>query len=477
MYKLFSADGIRGRVDSGILSSESLERLGLALAIWWRETTPHPEILIGRDTRESGERIKQRLVMGLTRGGVRVVDAGIITTPAISFLIIHTGVFCGGISISGSHLPVIENGIKIFNEFGMKVDDKTEDSLAELFTETFPSRFRNLPSPIIKSERLADVYVDELIAEYPAFRFSQKIAVDYANGAASMVGGRTLSKLRIKPLSVNISPNGTNINLHSGSEYARHSPKEFAREFQRYGCDIGVALDGDGDRVVFIDKSGRFFDGDMILAALALDLKQSGRLRNNRVVVTQMSNSGLMDHLKKHEIETSVVKNGDKHITDALLKDDLILGGEQIGHIIIRTSNKRVTGDGLRTMLWVLNELVDQPGREIEDLIGGLRKWPQVNAAVYLRERTSVAASQIPGLESLLDSIRQTAPDLSRLECRPASTESSYRIMLEATGTPIHILAELTRQTALHIQKELDSLGQPIEILDCVGGGHIHLAG
>jgi phosphoglucosamine mutase len=477
MDKLFSADGIRGRVDSGILSSESLERLGMAFAVRWKEIASHPEILIGRDTRESGERIKQHLVTGLTQGGVRVVDAGILTTPAISFLIIHTGVFCGGISISGSHLPVIENGIKIFNEFGRKVDDEEERLLQELFIGYLPDRIGRLSSPVVKNERLADVYIDELISEYPLFRFDKKIAIDYANGAASIVGGKTLSKLSIKPLSVNISPNGTNINLRSGSEYARHSPKEFAREFLRYGCDIGIALDGDGDRVAFIDRDGRFFDGDMILAMLALNLKQSGKLKSDKVIITQMSNSGLKNHLKKQKIATGMVRNGDKYITDALLQEDLVLGGEQIGHVIVRTNNKRVTGDGLRTALWILNELVKEPKREIGDLMGGFRKWPQVNTAVYLRQRTALAVNQIPGLESLLESIRQKAPDLSRLECRPASTEPSYRIMLEAVDTSTHILAELTRQAARHIQKELDSLDQPIEILDCMDGGRIYLSG
>ena len=133
MGKLFSADGIRGKTDYGVLSPESLERLGSVLAIWWRESTPAPEILIGSDTRESSERIKHHLVMGLTRGGVKVVDAGVITTPAVSFLIVHVGNFCGGISISGSHLPSIENGIKIFDGSGGKIDDATELYLEDLF--------------------------------------------------------------------------------------------------------------------------------------------------------------------------------------------------------------------------------------------------------------------------------------------------------------------------------------------------------
>ena len=477
MEKLFSADGIRGRTDNGILSPESLERLGMALAVWWKESSASPDVLIGRDTRESGERIKQHLVKGLTRGGVKVVDAGIVTTPAISFLIIHTGFFCGGISISGSHLPVIENGIKIFNETGAKTNDVTELHLQELFHNHLPERTDFVPAPVIKTECIIDAYIDELIAEYPSLKLDKKIAIDYANGAASIVGRKTLSALSIKALSVNGSPNGTNINRRAGSEYARHSPKEFAREFRRYGCEIGIALDGDGDRVAFIDKDGKFFDGDMILAMLAHDLKQTDKLKNDTVVITQMSNTGLEHHLKKHGVDIKTVRNGDKYITDALLKDDLILGGEQVGHIIIRTNHKRITGDGLRTALWVLNELVTESAADISDLMDGLRKWPQVNTSVYLHKRTTLSASQISGLSDLLEKIKQQVPDLSRLECRPASTEPSYRVMLEAVETPIHILAELTRQVARHVQGELKSLGHPVEILDCVDGGHIHLSG
>ena len=473
MKRLFSADGIRGKTDHGILSPESLERLGMVLAIWWRDLSPTPEILVGSDTRESSERIKQRLAMGLTRGGVKVIDAGVITTPAVSFLIVHTGGLCGGISISGSHLPAIENGIKIFNEAGVKIDDVTESYLENLFSSDPPKHKRSPSARLMKMHHLVDDYINELLAEYPALKTGKRIAIDYANGAASTIGGKTFARIGLKPLSLNMSPNGTNINRRSGSEYVRHSPLEFAREFRRYGCEIGIAFDGDGDRVAFIDRNGRFFDGDMILAMLALDLKQAGQLRNNTVVITQMSNTGLEHHLKNHDIQIQTVRNGDKYITDALLKEDLVLGGEQVGHIIIRTNRKRITGDGLRTALWILNELGKRHVPDISDLMGGLKKWPQVNASANLNQRTTLSAHEIPGLAELLETIKQQIPDLSRLECRPASTEPSYRVMLEAAETRVHVLASIARQVAEHVQHQLECSGHPIEILDCVDGGHI----
>jgi phosphoglucosamine mutase len=474
MGKLFSADGIRGRVDHGVLSSTSLERLGYALAVWWKEQDSSPKILIGKDTRESGERIKQHLVKGLTRGGVKVVDGGTLTTPAISFLIIHTGAFTGGISLSGSHLPVIENGIKVFNQNGLKIDDATEAIIEELFSFDPPRQTGILSAPIESAPHLVDLYVKKLITEYELIGLHKKIAIDYANGAASAIAAKVFSGLKIKPLSVNISPNGTNINRKAGSEHARHLPREFATEFKRYGCEIGIALDGDGDRVAFIDQHGKFYDGDMLLSMLALDLRNHGKLSNDTIVITQMSNSGLEQHLKTHNIKTRTVRNGDKYITNAILDENLTLGGEQIGHVIIHTDETRVTGDGLRTALWVLSELCEQPGAVLGDLMGGLRKWPQVHTSVYLHERTTLMHHQLSGLSEFLERVREKIPDLSRLECRPASTESSYRIMLEAQETPIHILADFARQIAAHVQRELKSEGHPVEILDCINGGHLN---
>ena len=475
MDKLFSADGIRGRIDYGILSSESLERLGRALAIWWESQDHSAKVLIGRDTRESGERIKQHLVKGLTRGGVKVIDGGILTTPAISFLIIETGDFSGGISISGSHLPVIENGVKVFNRNGIKLDDETELNIEGIYASNPPQCKGISPAMVANAHGLIELYIEKLISDFNLECLGKKIAIDYANGAASVVAERMFSKLKIKPLSINMSPNGANINRRAGSEYARHAPREFANKFKRYGCEIGIALDGDGDRVAFIDSGGKFYDGDMILSMLALDLKNQRKLNNDTIVITQMSNSGLEHHLGDHNIKTKTVTNGDKYITNAILDEGLILGGEQIGHIIIHTDETRVTGDGLRTALWVLNELCNQPLAEIGDLMGGLKKWPQVHTSVYLNERTVLASNQISGLLELLERIKEKIPDLSRIECRPASTEASYRIMLEAQETPIHILAGLVNQIAQHIQRELKSDGYPVEILDCINGGHIAL--
>jgi len=211
----------------------------------------------------------------------------------------------------------------------------------------------------------------------------------------------------------------------------------------------------------------------MLLATLAADLDLQGFLINRRVIITQMSNSGLKEYFQNSNIQVHMVRNGDKYITDAMIDNNVILGGEQIGHIIIRTDNTRVTGDGLRTALHILARLAREPSASLSDLVGGLRKWPQVNASVHLRERTTIGVDKISGLANLLDHIREQVPDLSRLECRPASTEPSYRVMLEARETSISVLASFARQISVHIQQKLGSHNHPIEILDCVNGGHL----
>ena len=194
---------------------------------------------------------------------------------AVSFLIISKGDFDGGISISGSHLPVIENGIKVFDKNGQKIGDDDEIMIEQIFSTHQTGLQRSAHSQVFYGDDLAEFYIDKLVDDFSFLQgFRMKIAIDYANGAACVFAQRALSRLGIKPLSLNATPTGTNINRKAGSEYARHSPKEFAREFKRYGCDFGIALDGDADRVAFIDSAGKFYDGDMILSMLALELQQ-----------------------------------------------------------------------------------------------------------------------------------------------------------------------------------------------------------
>lgn len=474
--RLFSADGIRGIIDKHPLRREEVERLGRALALWLRNTTPIPTFLIGADTRESSHRLKAALVEGLTRGGVRVVDAGVLPTAAISYLIIRKGSFAGGAMVSASHNPIVENGIKVFNHRGVKVSDETERLIENLFFGDTLLPFEIRPAIMTEQPELIQCYTIELVREILIHRqLESRIVIDCAHGAASQIGPLVLEKLNVPYTLLNASPDGTNINRNAGSEHVRFNPGFLAQELERCGANLGVALDGDADRAVFVDKEGQLYDGDMILAILALKLRAERRLQQNTVIITPMSNSGLAHYLRQHGIATRVVQNGDKYITNALVEDDLTLGGEEIGHIIAHTDSFHVTGDGLRTALLVLSTLTESPDATLRDLAPGMRKWPQVKASVWIgRGATLPQANRIPGLLTLLDQTCSAIPDLVSVECRPASTEPVYRIMLEARRTDTAVLAQHTRGIAEHVQQYVGRVGSPIHILDCTMGGYLH---
>jgi len=471
--RLFSADGIRGIIDKHPLRREDIERLGRALALWLRNVAPIPTFLIGADTRESSQRLKAALVEGLTRGGVRVVDTGILPTAAISYLIISKGFFAGGAMVSASHNPIVENGIKVFNHRGVKIGDEIERLIENLFfgDDLLPFEIRR--AAITEQPELIQHYALALAREVLIHKQLQtRIVIDCAHGAASQIGPLVLDKIHIPHTVLNASPDGTNINRDAGSEHVRFNPGFLSQELHRYGAGLGVALDGDADRAVFVDREGRLYDGDMVLAMLALKLQAERRLQQNTIVITPMSNSGLEHYLRRHGIAARVVQNGDKYITNALVEDDLTLGGEEIGHIIAHTDSFHVTGDGLRTALLVLAALAESPDATLSDLAPGMRKWPQVKASVWIgRGAPLPQADDIPGLTVLLDKIRSAIPDLTSFQCRPASTEPVYRIVLEARRTDTAVLAQHARGIAEYIQQYVGRVGSPIDILDCTMGG------
>jgi phosphoglucosamine mutase len=376
--------------------------------------------------------------------------------------------------ISASHNPIIENGIKVFDERGVKLDDLDEDWIERMFLSSPPLIHDPRPAPVHHAPEFARQYAQELAAEFLDIHWPEhRVALDCANGAAYQVAAWVFEALHIPYVLWNGAPNGANINRTGGSEYARWFPDKFAADLEKNELDLGVALDGDADRSVFVDRTGCFYDGDVLLAALAIQLQRRQALTRDTVVITPMSNSGLKQHLNRFNIETSQVRNGDKYLTAALLREGLSLAGEQIGHIILNDGSHRTTGDGLRTALLMLAELARQPGATLYDLSEGLRKSPQINVSVVLSLRTSLQADQIPGVPERLRQLKESVPDLLRIECRPASTEPVYRIMLEAGETSVHTLAIHAYSLARHILQTLDRREQPINILDCSGGGMI----
>jgi len=446
--------------------------------MWLRQYALSPAFLVGTDTRESCYRLKAAFVEGLARAGVRVVDGGILPTAAVSHLVASKGFFAGGAMISASHNPIEENGIKIFNYRGVKIDDQTEEALEALFFSDAPLPLEIRPATITDEPECARQYAHALAREYQGYPWENcRIVVDCANGAAYQVGPLVLGQLGVNCTVLNASPDGVNINRQAGSEFVRANPRWLAAKVQEYGADLGIALDGDADRLLLVDRDGCLYDGDMAMAILALKLRRERALRQDTVVATVMSNSGLPHYLRSQGISVQQVRNGDKYVTEALLAGDLTLGGEEVGHVILHTDDAHVTGDGLRTALTILAELARFPGTALRDLAPGMRKWPQVKTSIWVGRRVDVPPDDIPGLTDLLQRVREEIPDLTRLECRPASTEPVYRVMLEARHTPVTVLAQRVLRLAESIQRHFGTQGRPVEVLDCVAGGRVPLEG
>lgn len=474
MGKLFGADGIHGTLEHYPLRQTDLEILGQALGDWLHSLVGSPTILIGTDTRESSHRIKTALVGGLSRRSVTVVDGGILPTPAVSFLVARKGSFAAGVVISASHNPITENGIKIFDHSGKKLGDATETVIEEIFGKIAYPWIPRAGNRSYSEPNYASEYATHLISEREHVDWKTvHLLLDCANGAAYQIAQMVTSRLSIPHVLVNASPDGTNINLQAGSEAVRSNPQRFAAYLRRFGKHIGVAVDGDADRVIMIDAEGRVYDGDYLLAMLAIQLHAVRQLPGSTVVTTRASNTGLATYLHRNGIHTRIVQNGDKYITEELIDHTWTLGGEQIGHVIIRSDDSHITGDGLRTALSILTYLAENPGMTLLDLAPGMRKNPQIKASIYLGKRTTLRADDVPGLESILNRTRLRIPDLLVLDCRPASTEPVYRLQMEALHTDTATLAKFALPIAEHIQLHAGHSGLGIEILDCVSGGQL----
>jgi phosphoglucosamine mutase len=473
LYKLFGADGIRGVVGYHPLTDEDVARLGRVIAAWLRQHDFKPALLIASDTRESCQQIKTSLIDGLSYGGVTVVDIGILPTAGVSYLLADTALFNAGVMISGSHNPIDENGIKIFGQNGQKINDRQEDEIESTFfgKSILPRELR--PSTYLADFHLVDRYMHSLKQEFVDLDWSRlRVLIDCSNGALSQIGPRVLHDLHVPYSIINAEPNGSNINFKAGSEYIRRNPQQVVTQLVSHGADIAFAVDGDADRVVLVDRYQRVYDGDMLLAMLATQMQQAHQLQQDIVVTTQMSNTGLTHYLNKKNIQVFKVRNGDKYISEMIVANDLTLGGEEIGHVVLHTDRTRLTGDGLRTALMLLSYLTSTRGGEISDLAPGMVKLPQIKASAYTGQSGGPVPTKIAGLIDMLSRIESNTSDLTHpIECRPASTEPVYRIVLEAYTTPVKQLAEIARTIAQYIQSYLNCTDKPIDILNCKDGG------
>jgi phosphoglucosamine mutase len=421
MSKLFGTDGVRGVAGTPPLDEKTVIRLGAALV----RVLPHRgagRVLVGRDTRESGDWIEQALARGVASQGAQLVSTGIVPTPAVAYL---TGSrdFDAGLVISASHNPFQDNGIKIFSGHGQKFAEAQERDIEVLVADAAFRVDPGTPAAVTR-EDLVDAYLDHAKAMLPSpgGLKGARIGLDCANGATAAVAPRLFRDLGFEVSVIGAEPDGRNINLECGSTH----PECLSELVQREKLRFGVAFDGDGDRAILIDADGRVVDGDAVLYLCARHMRAGGRLKGNAIVATVMSNIGLEIALREAGIGMLRCPVGDKYVMEELVRRDLALGGEQSGHVIF--SEHLFTGDGIVTALAVVRAMVDS-GRELSALAGELVTYPQVLVNVRVKEKRALDA--VPAIKAVTDAVETRLTGAGRLLIRYSGTEPLLRIMIE----------------------------------------------
>lgn len=431
MKKLFGTDGMRGEASVFPLDERTVRIVGASLATHLSKRTGRtPLILIGRDTRESGEWLERALVEGARSEGAECLSAGVITTPGVAYLA-RTVPADAGIVISASHNPYLDNGIKIFSPSGQKLDAQTERLIeADIYAQREPAvgdqRCVNHAAAAQEpsSESLQSRYLDFLAEEIgKGLSLSGlKLVLDCANGAASRLAPQLFERLGALVIPINNSPDGRNINRDCGSLHIQPlTQKVIAAQ-----ADLGIAFDGDADRALYVDSDGNYVDGDATLWVLANYLHARRKLAMSSVVATVMSNLGLELALRSRDIQLIRTDVGDKYVLDRLLSSGASLGGEQSGHVIIPSVS--LAGDGMITSLYLTRAMTEE-NKSLRELTHGLKHYPQVLVNVRVKEK--VAFSEVSPIRELVEEIEGKLGAKGRLLLRYSGTEALARIMLE----------------------------------------------
>ncbi|MCT7556176.1 phosphoglucosamine mutase [Aliarcobacter butzleri] len=421
--KLFGTDGVRGKAGD-FLDAITVLKLAKAAGIYFRKHSTTNKILVGKDTRRSGYMIENALVSGLTAVGYDVIQIGPMPTPAIAYL--TESMRCdAGIMISASHNPFEDNGIKFFDNHGNKLNTTCEEEIENIFNDMDLMQSEQVTGRDIgSSKRIDDVigrYIVAIKSSFPKNLTLKglRIILDCANGAAYKVGPTILEELGADVITINNKPNGFNINENCGAMH----PETVSNLVKEYRADIGLALDGDADRLVVIDEKGEIVDGDNLLGALSVYLKNENLLKGDACVSTVMSNKALEDYLQKNKISLFRSNVGDKYVLEVMKEKGINFGGEQSGHIIFSDIAK--TGDGLASALQVL-ALIIKSGKKASEILNPFSLYPQILHNMKVTEK--IPLEQITGLEEVLKPIRQKGlRDLIRY----SGTENKIRLLLE----------------------------------------------
>ena len=412
MGKYFGTDGIRGRFGLELNSAMAF-KLGQSLKTALNAHT----LVVGMDTRESSSELMYSVVSGAQSMGINVIVAGVLPTPMISYYAYVNQI--SGVMITASHNPYKDNGIKVFDK-GLKCTKEQEDKMEDYIDNQPSFEVMNL-GKVYGGEDVFDEYLN-LIESLELEPFALKIAIDTANGANHLVAQGIFRELSEDFVQIGHQPNGKNINKYVGSTHME-AIKE-AVELHR--CDVGLSFDGDGDRVLMVDQDGDLFDGDLLIYILAKDLKEKGLLKNNKVVLTVMSNLGIIKALERLGIEVITTKVGDKYVKEALLEEDASVGGENSGHIIM--PDYTPTGDGLFVGLYLLS-LLSTKKTTLKELTSDVHMWPQVltNIRTY-----STDILEDPRVVSVIEQVKETVGQDGKVLIRKSGTEPLIRVTISA---------------------------------------------
>lgn len=450
MRKYFGTDGIRGEANRELTVDIAL-RLGYALGYYLKRENPDKKkikVIMGCDTRISGYMLRSAMLAGLTSMGVHVDFVGVISTPAVAYLT-KAKKADAGIMISASHNPAKDNGLKVFAGNGYKLPDEVELEIERLMDD--PTILANpiAGDKVGKFKYAEDEYYsyrDHLLASVNGDFSGMKIVVDTANGSAYRIAKDVFLALGAEVVLINDAPNGTNINVRCGSTH----PEILTKVVVGYEADLGLAYDGDADRLIAVDRHGNIIDGDKIIATLAMGMKRKGELKENKVVTTVMSNMGFENYLKENGIELLRANVGDRYVLEKMIEHNVAIGGEQSGHIILL--QYATTGDGVLTSLKLVEALRDEK-KYLDEMIGDIKDWPQKLVNVVVDNNKKNIWNKNKNITDFIAQKEKEMEGLGRVLARTSGTEPLVRVMVE--GKEMNMVEKVVNEIAEVVKKEL----------------------
>ena len=449
MGRLFGTDGVRGVANKDLTNDLAMKIGAAAAAVLLREAkSAKPTVLIGKDTRASGDMLEAALTAGLCSVGCNVLSVGIVPTPAVAYLV---GKYeCeAGIMISASHNPCEYNGIKIFQKTGYKLDDSIEEEIEAIIlddAEKIEYKYGGDVGNRLYSKNAVKDYIEHVISTTDVRFDGMTVALDCANGSASVCAKEIFTALGAKCIMLSDTPDGVNINLNCGSTH----PEELMKFVKSAQLDLGLAFDGDADRMLAVDENGELVDGDKVIAICAKRMKEEGRLNSDTAVVTVMSNMGFFKFCDENDIKCARTAVGDRYVLERMLKDGFNIGGEQSGHVIFL--DYATTGDGELSGVQLI-ETVVKSGKKLSELASVMTVYPQVlinvkvspeGKAKYNNDEYIIAATQKAEMELMGD---------GRVLVRVSGTEPLVRVMLE--GKDIEHITRLGNDIAAVVKERL----------------------